>query len=71
MAELRDVTTLDARPTDADLANQYRARMRAILEPAALLMAEARAHGLEIGFSIATDQYGRPFIPPITVTKPL
>jgi hypothetical protein len=65
------VVSLEPRPNDADLAKQYRERMRLALEPVVALMNEASANGLEIGFQLGRDQYGRHIVMPIGVARPL
>lgn len=58
-------------PTDAQKAEDYRARLKPVLEQAASLITEARREGLIIGFNLMPDQFGIQRVGEISVTKPL
>lgn len=60
-----------ASKTDAETAAEIRAGLRPLLEQVANIMADARRRGLNVGWAISFDQYGRPQITSIDVTKPL
>lgn len=62
---------LIAGKTDAETAAEFRSALRPLLEQIAAIMADARRKGMNVGWAIAFDQYGRPQITSIDVTKPL
>ena len=57
--------------TDIELAADYRAELRPLLELVCAIMENARKRGLKIGFNIAPDLYGRQVVQFIDVTRPL
>jgi hypothetical protein len=57
--------------TDADLAAEFRAELRPLVEQIAKIMERARRHGLNTGFAITWDAYGRAIVQQIDVTRPL
>lgn len=56
---------------DAQKAEDYRTRLKPILEQAAAIVTEARREGLFIGFNMIADQFGIQRVGDISVTKPL
>ena len=66
-----EVVAVPTRPSEKEIAEGLRAELRPVLEAAAAIQQRARAHGLEVGWNIGTDQFGRIQVGPISVTKPL
>jgi hypothetical protein len=62
---------VEGRPSDAELAKLYRERLSVALPAICDLLNEALAQGLRIDFQIARDQFGRSFIQPISIYRPL
>ena len=65
------VSVLEPGQSDADKAAAYRAEITPLLERVVEVVARAKKDGLNIGFNISPDQYGRPKIQTIDVVKPL
>ena len=57
--------------SDEDKAAAYRAEITPLLDRVVEVVARAKKEGLIIGFNIAADQYGRPKVQTIDITKPL
>jgi hypothetical protein len=57
--------------TDAEMAQEIRAELRPLLEQIASIMGRARKSGMNIGWAIGWDNYGRAVINQIDVNKPL
>lgn len=57
--------------TDAEIADEIRRELRPALEEVASVFMMARRHGLNVGFAIEWDSFGRAVIGSINVTKPL
>jgi hypothetical protein len=56
---------------DEDIAAELKAELRPHLEAIVALQNKAAGHGMQIGFQLARDQYGRNFVQTIDVVKPL
>lgn len=56
---------------DQDIAAMLRADIRPLLEGIAAKQNEAARHGLQIGFQLARDTFGRHFVQSIDIIKPL
>ena len=69
-SEIKSVTFVP-RPTDSDLAADYRKRMEIILLPVVNLINEANAAGLNLGFNIGRDHMGRNRVTEIQIFRPL
>jgi hypothetical protein len=66
-----EVVPVQTKGSDREVAEEIRAELRPVLEAAAAIQQRARARGLDIGWQIVTDQFGRIQVGPISVTKPL
>jgi hypothetical protein len=54
---------------DKKLAAELRAEMRALLEKIAELQNRAARAGMQVGFALARDQFGRNFVQSVDVVK--
>jgi hypothetical protein len=68
---VENVPTLVPSRSDADLAEEFRAEMRPILDQLVALQNRAARAGLQVGCAIVRDQFGRFFVQTIEVVKPL
>lgn len=66
-----NLTVLQSRPTDAELAKGYREALTPLLERIAALMNEADRNGLDVRFSINRDAFGRWCVQPIGIVRVL
>ena len=65
------LVTLVAGQSDVDLAAEIRAEMRPLLDRVVEVQNRASRAGLQIGFQLARDQFGRSFFQSVDVFKPL
>lgn len=57
--------------SDEQHAADLRERARPVLESLVKIMDDARRLGLQMDFAIARDQFGRPAVQGVSITKPL
>jgi hypothetical protein len=65
------LVTLVAGQSDVDLAAEIRAEMRPLLDRVVEVQNRASRAGLQVGFQLARDQFGRSFVQSVDVFKPL
>jgi hypothetical protein len=65
-----EIVTTNGR-RDEDIAAELRAELRPLLESVAAIQNRATKHGLQIGWQLARDAFGRNFVQSIEVIKPL
>jgi hypothetical protein len=65
------IPRLQATQSDADLAADLRKRLEAVLQQAVELINEGNRHGLQVGFAVNRDQFGRNRVAEITIYRPL
>lgn len=56
---------------DAEKAADYRARVRAALEPVVGILNDARRDGLVVTFAIGINQFGQSVVTQLDISKPL
>jgi hypothetical protein len=57
--------------TDTDVAAEFKAELRPLLDKIAAMQNRAAQLGLQLGFQFARDQFGRSFVQSVDVVKPL
>jgi hypothetical protein len=65
------VVALETGQSDAEKAQDYRARIRAALDPVVAILNEARRDGLVVGFNIGLNQFGLSVLNQVDISKPL
>ena len=61
---------VSARP-DKEIADDIRARLNEALDAVLEIMREGDQAGLQVGFSIGRDQYGKQIVTALTIVRPL
>ena len=67
---IEPVARVTSRP-DADVARELREELRPLLDQVLAVQNKAQRAGLQLGFQIARDNFGRNFVQTIEVIKPL
>lgn len=68
---LKSVAAVQPFKTEGDVAKELKDRLRPLLDQQIALMTEARNHGMQLGWSIAPNNFGGFNITELTVTKQL
>jgi hypothetical protein len=71
LANLVNVTTLQPKRADAEIAADIRARLLPALGPALAIMNEGKQAGLIVTFNLMFDQFGHWTIGNLSINKPL
>ncbi len=61
---------VSSRP-DKEIADDIRARLNEALDAVLEIMREGDQAGLQVGFSIGRDQYGKQIVTALTIVRPL
>ena len=61
---------VSSRP-DKEIADDIRARLNEALDEVLEIMREGDQAGLQVGFSIGRDQYGKQTVTALTIVRPL
>ena len=71
MNEPHNLTLLTPGKTDTELAAEFRAKLRPLLEETLGVLNNASKSGLQVNFQFGRDVYGRHMVVSIDVVRPL